>query len=165
MGPCEIRHAFRKGLSASAWSVISTNISPSIMMHNVLSAMVCWTLLLIRGCPGWELHGLVQWLCCPRARALQRVIRSTQRVAKTVLPAIQHLYSQHCRGRVRPVLPGSGHPSCSLFTLLLSGRLFKSIWTRISRFRDSFYLHAIRLLTCWETLCHTFATLRLFKTC
>ena len=87
-------------------------------------------------------------------KTLQRVVRSAQRTTGTELLSIQDLYSQHCRRKAKRILSDLNHPSHSLFTLLPSGRRYKSKRTRTNRFRDSFYPHAIRLLN-YPTPPHT----------
>uniref|UniRef100_A0A803JBM0 Reverse transcriptase domain-containing protein n=1 Tax=Xenopus tropicalis TaxID=8364 RepID=A0A803JBM0_XENTR len=76
-------------------------------------------------------------------KALQRVVRSAQRITRTELPAMQDLYRQHCKRKMQRIF---SDPSHRLFTLLPSGRWYRSIQTRTSRYRDSFYPQAIRLL-------------------
>ncbi|KAK0146197.1 hypothetical protein N1851_014495 [Merluccius polli] len=87
---------------------------------------------------------------CPalECKALQRVVRSAQRITRTELPTIQDLYSQCCRRKAQRILSDLSHPRHRLFTLLPSGRWYRSIRTHTSRFRDSFYPQAIRLLNC-----------------
>ena len=79
-------------------------------------------------------------------KALQRVIRSAQRITRTELPSIQDIYSQRCRRKAKRIVSDSSHPSHHLFTLLPSGRRYKSLRTRTSRYKDSFYPQAIRML-------------------
>ncbi|XP_036379236.1 olfactory receptor 1509-like [Megalops cyprinoides] len=81
-------------------------------------------------------------------KALQRVVRLAQRITRTELPAIQDLYSQRCRRKAQRILSDHSHSTHSLFMLLPSGRRYRSIRNRTSRFRDSFYQQAIRLLNC-----------------
>uniref|UniRef100_A0A6I8PZ49 Reverse transcriptase domain-containing protein n=1 Tax=Xenopus tropicalis TaxID=8364 RepID=A0A6I8PZ49_XENTR len=81
-------------------------------------------------------------------KVLQRVVRSAEHITRTELPAMQDLYRQRCRRKMQRILSDPGHPSHSLFTLLPSGRRYRSIQTRTSRYRDSFYPQAIRLFNC-----------------
>ena len=81
-------------------------------------------------------------------KTLQRVVKSAQRITRTALPSIQDLYSQRCRRKAKRIISDPSHPCHSLFSLLPSGRRYKSIRSRTSRYRDSFYPHAIRMLNC-----------------
>ncbi len=55
------------------------------------------------------------------------------------------------------IIKDSSHPSHRLLSLLPSGRRFRSIRSRTSRLRDSFFPQAIRLMNSqkWPTLQHT----------
>ena len=88
-------------------------------------------------------------------KTLQRVVKSAQRITRTALPSIQDLYSQRCRRKAKRIISDPSHPCHSLFSLLPSGRRYKSIRSRTSRYRDSFYPHAIRMLNCpWNIFLH-----------
>ena len=70
----------------------------------------------------------------------------TQRITRTALPSIQDLYSQRSRRKAKQIISDPSHPCHSLFSLLPSGRRYKSIRSRTSRYRDSFYPHAMKYL-------------------
>ncbi|KAM8867021.1 uncharacterized protein ACB058_005162 [Synchiropus picturatus] len=77
---------------------------------------------------------------------LQRIIRSAEKVIGCSLPPLQDLYAsrtQRCAGRIRA---DPSHPGHGLFVPLPSGRRLRSIQTRTSRHRNSFFPSAIRLL-------------------
>src|SRR4029434_266492 len=74
-------------------------------------------------------------------KTLQRVVKSAQRITRTALPSIQDLYSQRCRRKAKRIISDPSHPCHSLFSLLPSGRRYKSIRSRTSRYRDRFYPH------------------------
>ena len=63
-----------------------------------------------------------------------------------MLPPIQDIYSKQCLRKALSIIKDPTHPSHELFTLLVSGRQYQSMRSDTNRFRDSFYLQAIRLL-------------------
>ncbi len=62
------------------------------------------------------------------------------------LPSLQDIYSRRCTRKARRIIKDSSHPSHRLLSLLPSGRRFRSIRSRTSRLRDSFFPQAIRLM-------------------
>ncbi len=79
-------------------------------------------------------------------RALQRVVRTARHIVGGELPSLQDIYTRRCTRKARRIIKDSSHPSHSLLSLLPSGRRFRSIWSRTSRLRDSFFPQAIRLM-------------------
>ncbi|KAF7690822.1 hypothetical protein HF521_011119, partial [Silurus meridionalis] len=82
---------------------------------------------------------------CER-KALQRVVKTAQRITGTQLPAIEHLHHSRCLRRAHSIIKDSSHPSHKLFNLLPSRRRYRNLRTRTSRFRDSFFPSTITLL-------------------
>ncbi|TWW75992.1 hypothetical protein D4764_13G0006540 [Takifugu flavidus] len=77
---------------------------------------------------------------------LQRVVRAAEKVMGCRLPSIQDLYisrTRRCAGRITA---DPSHPGHGLFPPLPSGRRLRSIWTKTSRYMNSFFPSAIRLL-------------------
>ncbi len=62
------------------------------------------------------------------------------------LPSLQDIYTRRCTRKARRIIKDSSHPSHRLLSLLPSGRRFRSIRSRTSRLRDSFFPQAIRLM-------------------
>ncbi len=62
------------------------------------------------------------------------------------LPSLQDIYTRRCIRKARGIIKDSSHPSHRLLSLLPSGRRLRSIRSRTSRLRDSFYPQAIRLM-------------------
>ncbi len=62
------------------------------------------------------------------------------------LPSLQDIYTRRCTRKARRIIKDSSHPSHSLLSLLPSGRRLRSIRSRTSRLRDSFFPQAIRLM-------------------
>ncbi len=79
-------------------------------------------------------------------RALQRVVQTARHIVGGELPSLQDIYTRWCTRKARRIIKDSSHPSHSLLSLLPSGRRFRSIQSRTSRLRDSFFPQAIRLM-------------------
>ncbi|XP_069035161.1 uncharacterized protein [Lepisosteus oculatus] len=77
-------------------------------------------------------------------KVLQRVVKSAQLITGCELPNIQDIYSARRLKKARSILKDPSHPSHKLFSLLPSGKWYRSI--RSNRLQNSFYLQAIRLL-------------------
>ena len=54
--------------------------------------------------------------------------------------------TKRCVRRAMNIIHDASHPHQRLFTLLASGKRFGSIWCRTTRFWNSFFPHATRLL-------------------
>ena len=79
-------------------------------------------------------------------KALQRVVKTAQRITGTPLPAIEDVQRKRCLRRARSILKDPSHPNHRLFQLLPSRRRFRSLRTKTSRFRNSFFPTAVSLL-------------------
>ncbi len=79
-------------------------------------------------------------------KALQRVVRTARHIVGGELPSLQDIYTRRCIRKTRRIINDSSHPSHRLFSLLPSGRRLRSIRSRTSRLRDSFFPQAIRLM-------------------
>ncbi len=79
-------------------------------------------------------------------RALQRVVRTALHIVGGDLPSLQDIYTRRCTRKARRIIKDSSHPSHRLLSLLPSGRRLRSIRSRTSRLRDSFFPQAIRLM-------------------
>ncbi len=73
------------------------------------------------------------------------------------LPSLQDIYTRRCTRKAQRIVKDSSHPSHRLLSLLPSGRRLRSIRSRTSRLRDSFFPLAIRLMNSqnYFTLHHT----------
>jgi hypothetical protein len=72
-------------------------------------------------------------------KELQREVLATQYITGAELPVIQDLYIMWCQREARKTVEDASHPSHGLFTLLPSGKWYRSIGSRTNRLRDSFY--------------------------
>ncbi|KAI3367434.1 hypothetical protein L3Q82_026296, partial [Scortum barcoo] len=79
-------------------------------------------------------------------KALQRVVKAAQRIAGAPLPSIEDIYRKRCLKRAGKIIKDSSHPAHRLFTLLPSGKRYRSARTKITRFLNSFFPTAVRLL-------------------
>ncbi len=79
-------------------------------------------------------------------KALQRVVRTARHIVGGELPSLQDIYTRRCIRKTQRIINDSSHPSHRLFSLLPSGRRLRSIRSRTSRLRDSFFPQAIRLM-------------------
>ncbi len=79
-------------------------------------------------------------------KALQRVVRTARHIVGGELPSLQDIYTRRCTRKARRIIKDSSHPSHRLLSLLPSERSLRSIRSRTSRLRDSFFPQAIRLM-------------------
>ncbi|KAI4882367.1 hypothetical protein NFI96_008890 [Prochilodus magdalenae] len=90
-------------------------------------------------------NGISVWYgnCCAADRkALLRVVKMAQRITGTQLPTIQDIYHKRCLGRARNIIRNVSHPNHGLFTLLPSGRRYRSLRSRTSRLKNRFFHEA-----------------------
>uniref|UniRef100_A0AAV2LTR1 Alkylated DNA repair protein AlkB homologue 8 N-terminal domain-containing protein n=1 Tax=Knipowitschia caucasica TaxID=637954 RepID=A0AAV2LTR1_KNICA len=88
---------------------------------------------------------LVQFYTRDKQR-LQCIMRSAEKVIGRSLPSLQNLYVARARGRAGRITAGPSHPAHGLFQPLPSGRRLRSIRTRTSRHKNSFFPSAVGLL-------------------
>ncbi|XP_065326311.1 protein NLRC3-like [Pelmatolapia mariae] len=62
-------------------------------------------------------------------RALQRVVRSTECTIRSELPDLHSIYSSRCWTKARKIMKDLSHPNNGLFSLLRSGKRFRSLKT------------------------------------
>ena len=77
-------------------------------------------------------------------KALQRVIKTAQYICGAAFPSLQDIYNTRDTKRAHNITKDT-HPH-TLFTLLPSGRRYRSMKARTTRLKNSFYPQAIRLL-------------------
>ena len=76
-------------------------------------------------------------------KALQRVVKSAEGSIGCHLRSMQSIYGTRCLRKARNSIKNSSHPGYGLFTLLPSGRRYRSITTCTSRLKNSFYPQTI----------------------
>ncbi|KAK1785826.1 hypothetical protein P4O66_003201 [Electrophorus voltai] len=79
-------------------------------------------------------------------QALQRVMRSAERITHMELPDLQTIYYKRCQTKARRIVKDPTHPNNRLFSLLRSGKRFRSLKTKTERLKRSFFPQAIRAL-------------------
>ncbi|KAI5619394.1 gastrula zinc finger protein XlCGF28.1-like [Silurus asotus] len=79
-------------------------------------------------------------------KALQRVVKTAQRITGTSLPAMKDIQKKRCLRRARSILKDSSHSAHRLFTLLPSGRRYSSISTAKSKRLDKLIRKASSVL-------------------
>ncbi|KAK3521012.1 hypothetical protein QTP86_002491 [Hemibagrus guttatus] len=79
-------------------------------------------------------------------RALQRVVRSAKRIIHTKLPDLHSIYSKRCWTKARKIMKDLSHRNNGLFSLLRSGKCFRSLKANTERLRGTFFPQAIRTL-------------------
>lgn len=80
-------------------------------------------------------------------RALQRVIKSAQRLITSELPNIHSLYNQRCLRKAKRIVLDPHHPSYTHFTLLPSGRRYRCMRAHTSRLGTASFLKPSGYLT------------------
>ncbi len=90
---------------------------------------------------------------------LEKVVRRASKIIGcNSLPSLTSLYTTRLIRKANKIITDHSHPAHYLFNLLPSGRRYRSIKSKTSRFRDSTYLQAIRILNLHWALC-TFSAL------
>uniref|UniRef100_A0AAQ4Q545 Reverse transcriptase domain-containing protein n=1 Tax=Gasterosteus aculeatus aculeatus TaxID=481459 RepID=A0AAQ4Q545_GASAC len=76
----------------------------------------------------------------------QRVVRTAEKIIKTPLPSLQSIYHRRVHRRAASIFKDPTHPQHGLFTLLPSGRRYRSAKCRTTRLKNSFFPTAIRVI-------------------
>ncbi|KAK3540808.1 hypothetical protein QTP86_001969 [Hemibagrus guttatus] len=77
-------------------------------------------------------------------QALQRVVRSAERTIRSELPDLETIYSKRCWTKARKIMKDLSHPNNRLFSLLRSGKHFRSLKANTDGMRRSFFQQTIR---------------------
>ena len=83
---------------------------------------------------------------------LQRTVRSAERIIGADLPTIQDLYNIRARKRAGKIIADPSHPGHNLFQLLPSGRRYRSLHTKTTWHRNSFFPLAVTLMNSWQII-------------
>lgn len=81
-------------------------------------------------------------------KRLQRVVKTATKITRTPQPSLQSIYHRRVHRRAASIIKDPTHPQHGLFTLLPSGRRYRSVKSRTTRLKNSFFPTAIRLLNC-----------------
>ncbi|KAK3572948.1 hypothetical protein QTP86_010651 [Hemibagrus guttatus] len=88
-------------------------------------------------------------------KILQRIVRTAEKIIRVSLPSITDIYSTRCIRKANSIVDDPTHPSHThththpshtLFTLMPSGKRYRSILALTTRLCNSFFPQAIRLL-------------------
>ncbi|MCP4487325.1 MAG: DUF1891 domain-containing protein [Gammaproteobacteria bacterium] len=79
-------------------------------------------------------------------KRLQRVTNTAEKIIGCPLPPITTIYKSRCLSRAKSIIKDPSHPGFHLFTLLPSGRRYRSIAARTNRMKDSFFPKAVTIL-------------------
>lgn len=79
-------------------------------------------------------------------KALQRVVQTAQKITRSSHPSIEDIYTSRCRSSAAHIMGDSTHPAHRLFESLPSGKRLRSIKSRTTRLKCSFYPEAVRLM-------------------
>ncbi|KAK3559175.1 hypothetical protein QTP86_005071 [Hemibagrus guttatus] len=78
-------------------------------------------------------------------KTLQWIVRTAEKIIGVSLPSIMDMYTIHCIHKARIIVNDPTHPSHTLFTLLTSGKRYRSIRALTTRLLNSFLPQAISL--------------------
>uniref|UniRef100_A0ABM5GPN4 Single-strand DNA endonuclease ASTE1 isoform X2 n=1 Tax=Pogona vitticeps TaxID=103695 RepID=A0ABM5GPN4_9SAUR len=91
-------------------------------------------------------YGILAWFGSSSVadkKALQRTIKIAQNIIGLQLPTLDDIFTSRCLRKSHSILRDSSHPAYNFFELLPSGRRYRTIKTRTTRFLHSFYPRAI----------------------
>ena len=74
------------------------------------------------------------------------VVLSRIQIIGITLPTIESVYHTRCVYKSKKIVRYATHPANHLFELLKSGKRYRSVKSKTTRFRNSFYLKAIRYM-------------------
>ena len=76
----------------------------------------------------------------------ETLVSCASKIIRRTLPTIESVYHTRCMRKSKNIVRGATHPANHSFELLLSGKRYISVKAKITRFRNSFYLEAIRYM-------------------
>ncbi|KAK0135168.1 putative RNA-directed DNA polymerase from transposon X-element [Merluccius polli] len=85
-------------------------------------------------------------------KALQRVVNTAGKIIGAPLPSLQATYTNRLTRKATSIANDTSHPAHSLFSLLPSGRRYRSLHCRTTRLRNSFTHQAVRMLNSLPSL-------------
>ena len=94
-------------------------------------------------------YGILPWYGSSSAadrKSLQRIIKTAQNIINQQLPTMDTIFNSRCLQKTHNIMKDSYHPANYLFELLPSGKCYRSIRTRTTRFINSFYPKAVTIL-------------------
>ncbi|XP_053092891.1 uncharacterized protein LOC128318848 [Pangasianodon hypophthalmus] len=77
-------------------------------------------------------------------KTLQRIVRTAEKIIRVSLPSIMDIYTTRCIRKATSIVDDPTHPSHTLFTLLPSGKRYRSIRALTTRLCNSFFSSILR---------------------
>ena len=77
---------------------------------------------------------------------LETLVRCASKIIGLTLPTIESVYHTRCVHKSKKIVRDATHPANNLFELLKSSKRYRSVKAKTTRFRNSFYLEAIRYM-------------------
>ena len=77
---------------------------------------------------------------------LETLVRCASKIIGLTLPTIESVYHTRSVHKSKKIVRDATHPANHLFELLKSGKRYRSVKAKTTRFRNSFYLEAIRYM-------------------
>ena len=77
---------------------------------------------------------------------LETLVRCASKIIGLTLPSIESVYDTRCVHKSKKIVRDATHPANHLFELLKSGKRYRSVKSKTTMFRNSFYLEAIRYM-------------------
>ena len=75
---------------------------------------------------------------------LEGIVKTASKITGSKLPSIDSIYTTRTHRKATTIISDSTHPANHLFESLPSGKRFRSIKTRTTRFSNSFYPKAVQ---------------------
>lgn len=94
-------------------------------------------------------YGLCVWYgsCTTQDRmGLCRVVKAAESIVGCPLSTLEQIYATRCHRKALDIVKDPSHPGHCLFELLPSGRRYRTMKTRTSRLKNSFFSRAISAL-------------------
>ena len=78
---------------------------------------------------------------------LDRVVKTAERIVGCKLPSLGSIYHQRVISRSQKIIADPSHPARNLYCLLPSGRRYRCLRTRTTRFLNSFFPQAMQIMS------------------
>ena len=78
--------------------------------------------------------------------SLDKIMKTASKIIGSDLPTVESIYLERIKSKCSKILQDNSHPANHLFELLPSGRRYRSIKSKTSRMRNSFFTKAINVL-------------------
>ena len=79
--------------------------------------------------------------------SLDRIVHTAGKIVGSDLPSLDSIYAERLTKKAWKIAADASHPGCHLFELMPSGRRYRSLKTRTSRYRSSFFPQAVNALS------------------